>query len=539
MIPGKKYKPEDFLRLGWRHRWLIVVPLVIATVGATLYAYSLPQLWMSTALIQVVPQQVPEAYVRSTVTGKIDDRLDSIRQLILSRTRLETIIQEFNLYPEERRSGLMEDVVDRMRSNDIGMAVVKGDAFKVSFVSQDPRLAMRVTERLTSLFISENLKDREVIAERSSQFLESELEGVRLKLSDTEQKLAAFRRQYSGQLPDQMQGNLQAMTNLQMQVQTVAEAINRDREQRLFVQRQIADLTNSPLEENSGTPAAAGATPADVATAAEAGGRTAAEQLETARAGLRGLQLRFTPEHPDVIRAQRIIAELEKKAEEEALQQPLSPTAAPAARVAPGDTARRNRLRELQTQLANIDRQLSTRQSEETRLRAAANAYQGNLQAAPTRESELTALMRDYTTLSDQYRSLLGKNQEAKMAANLERRQGGEQFRLLDPARIPERPFSPNRQRLIAMGLVAGLGLGLGLVALLEYRDRSLRSDEDVMLALALPVLAIIPQMTNTRERQVQRRRALMVSVAGAATFALAVAVFVWKFVQWRQYLPW
>jgi capsular polysaccharide biosynthesis protein len=207
--------------------------------------------------------------------------------------------------------------------------------------------------------------------------------------------------------------------------------------------------------------------------------------------------------------------------------------------VAPGDTTKRNRLRELQNQLANLDRQIGTKQQEESRLRIIASGYQSNLQAAPTRESELIALTRDYTTLSEQYRSLLTKNQEAKMAANLERRQGGEQFRLLDPARIPERPFSPNRPRLLGMGLAAGLGIGFGLVFLLEYRDHTLRTDEEVMLALALPVLAIIPQMTNTRERQVQRKRRFMMSAAGAATFGLALAIFVWKFIQWRQYLPW
>jgi polysaccharide chain length determinant protein (PEP-CTERM system associated) len=542
MIPGKKYKPEDFLQIGWRHRWLILLPLAAVAIGATLYAYSLPEQWMSTAMIQVVPQQVPEAYVRSTVTGKIDDRLDSIKQLILSRTRLEAIIQEFNLYPGERRTGLMEDIVERMRSNDIGMAVVKGDAFRISFVSNDPRLAMRVTERLTSLFISENLKDREVIAERSSQFLESELETVRLRLEETEHKLAAYRRQYSGQLPDQVQTNLQALGNLQMQIQTVSDSINRDREQRLFIQRQIADLTNTPLDDPTGAtpPSATGGQPGDAnggANDRQTGG-SAADQLESARARLRVLELRLKPEHPDVIAAKRYITDLERKAEAEALQQPLSATAAPV-RVSPGDTAKRNRLREYQSQLANLDTQITRKQTEESRLRTLAGGYQVNVQAAPTRESELTSLTRDYTTLSEQYRALLTKNQDAKMSANLERRQGGEQFRLLDPARIPERPFSPNRPRLMGMGLVAGLGLGLGLVALLEYRDRSLRTDEDVMLALALPVLAIIPQMSNTRERQVERRRLLMLSAAGAATFACAVLVFVWKFVQWRHYLPW
>ena len=469
---------------------------------------------------------------------RIEDRLDSIKQLILSRTKLEAIVQEFNLYPEERRGGLMEEVVERMRSSDISMAVAKGDAFRISFVSSDPKLAMRVTERITSLFIAENLRDREVVAERSSQFLESQLAEVRQQMELTEKKLAAYRQRYAGQLPDQVPTNLQAVTSLQLQIQQVTEAINRDRENRLFMQRQLADLSDASSSSSAATTPGTTATGADPTTNV-GNSATAAEQLETARTELRRMELRFTPEHPDIIRMKRIISNLEHKVEQEALQQPVSasPTAAP--RISPADTARQNRASELQTQLSTLDRSIATKQAEVDRLRASAGNYQGKVEAAPTRESELTALTRDYSTYSEQYRTLLMKNQDAKMSASLERRQGGEQFRLLDPARIPERPFSPNRPRILAMALVMGMAIGVGLIALLEYRDRSLRTDDDVMLVLALPVLAVIPQMLTSGERQVMRRRKLMMSAAGAVAVMCVAVVFVWKFVQWREYLPW
>jgi polysaccharide chain length determinant protein (PEP-CTERM system associated) len=533
MIPGKKYTPEDLLRIAWRRRWLLVLPLIVTILGGVMYAFSLPEQWMSTALIQVVPQQVPEAYVRSTVTMRIEDRLDSIKQLILSRTKLEAIIQEFNLYPDERRGGLMEEVVDRMRNNDISMAVAKGDAFRISFINSDPKLAMRVTERITSLFIAENLRDREVVAERSSQFLESQLNEVRTQMENTEKKLAAYRIKNQGTLPDQVQTNLQAVTNLQLQIQQVAEGINRDRESRLFLQRQLADLNDSstPVPSAPTTPAAPGSDPA-----AAVGTGSSADRLEAARTELRRMELRFTPEHPDIIRMKRIISNLERQVEQEALAQPLSNTTP---RISPQDVARANRAKELQTQIANLDRSMASKQAEVDRLRTTAAGYQSRVEVAPTRESELTALLRDYSTYTDQYRSLLAKNQEAKMSANLERRQGGEQFRLLDPARIPERPFSPNRPKILAMALAIGLAIGGGLIALLEYRDRSLRTDDDVMLVLALPVLAVIPQMVSSSERQASRRRRLMMSAAGAVTVVLVTAVFVWKFVQWREYLPW
>jgi uncharacterized protein involved in exopolysaccharide biosynthesis len=339
----------------------------------------------------------------------------------------------------------------------------------------------------------------------------------------------------SGQLPENAPTNLQALTNLQMQIQQITEGLSRDRDNRLFLQRQLADLNDSatPGPASPSAPLAPGADP----TSAVGSAATAADKLEAARTELRRMELRFTPEHPDVIRMKRIISDLEHKVEAEQLAQPVSPTGAP--RISPADTARLNRAKELQQQLAALDRGIAAKTSEIERLRSSAGGYQSRLEAAPTRESELTALMRDYSTYSDQYRTLLSRNQEAKMSANLERRQGGEQFRLLDPARIPERPFSPNRPRIMAMALAMGLAIGGGLIALLEYRDRSLRTDDDVMLVLALPVLAVIPQMVSSSERQALRRRKLMMSAAGAFGVICVAAVFVWKFVQWREYLPW
>ncbi len=197
------------------------------------------------------------------------------------------------------------------------------------------------------------------------------------------------------------------------------------------------------------------------------------------------------------------------------------------------------RLRELQEELATVDRQLTQKTNEEQRLRGVIAQYQGRLEATPTRESELTALMRDYDTLQKQYTGLLAKKEESKIAANLERRQGGEQFRILDAARIPERAFSPNRQMILAIGALAGLGFGLGLIALLEYKDNSLKTDADVLGVLTLPVLAMIPRMVTEQEKRKARRRRLQVSLASAFSVMAVSAFVIWKYVQWRQYLPW
>src|SRR5687767_15052907 len=170
MLPGKKYTPEDFLAILKRRFWLLLVPVAVIGAAAGLAGKTLPNLYRSETLILVVPQRVPENFVKSTVTSRIEDRLQSITQQILSRTRLERIIQDFDLYPEERRTGIMEDVVEKMR-RDISTPPVRGDAFRVAYVGREPRTVMRVTERLASLFIEENLRDRELQAEGTNLFL--------------------------------------------------------------------------------------------------------------------------------------------------------------------------------------------------------------------------------------------------------------------------------------------------------------------------------------------------------------------------------
>jgi polysaccharide chain length determinant protein (PEP-CTERM system associated) len=522
VLPGKKYKPEDVLQIAWRHKWMIVLPFLLVTLGATFYAMTMPDRYRSDTTILVVPQRVPENFVRSTVTTPLEDRLQSISQQILGRTRLERIILDLDLYAQQRRTGIMEDIVEQMR-RDITMRTVRGDAFQVAYVSENPRTAMLVAERLASLFIEENLRDREVLAEGTNQFLESQLEEARRKLVETEQRLEAYRRQYSGQLPDQVASNLQVLSNAQMQLQALGESLNRDRDRRLVLERQIGEL-NSPEFIESLPAGPPGSDPTMIA------GASAALQLEAARNTLRMLEMRLKPEHPDIVRMKRLIADLEKKAAAEAAERPLSETARPAT---PAEAARQNRLRALRAELENLDRQIAEKQRDERNRQAVIAAYEGRVNAAPSRETELIALTRDYSTLQWRYTDLLAKREDAQIAANLERRQIGEQFRIIDAARLPVRPFSPNRPRFIALASFAGLGLGFGLVALIEYRDRTLKTDEDVLVSLALPVIALIPTMATETDRARQRRRRRQISIATAAVALLAVAAVAVKLAGW------
>jgi len=523
MLPGKKYSPEDYLRIAWKRRWIIAIPLLVVASTTAVVAMFLPNRYRASTSVMIVPQRVPENFVRSTVTTELPERLNMISQQILSRTRLERIIQEFNLYQRERQRLIMEDVIEQMR-RDISLQVNTNrnrdaaSSFNVSFESSDARTAMRVTERLGSLFVQENLEDRALLADQTNQFLQTQLEESKRRLLDHEKKLQEFRQRNNGQLPEQVSSNLQMMQSAQLQLQNVAESANRDRDRMLQLERNLADLQQAAAPVV--TPALPGAPEQPT---------TIAQQLEAAKAVLRALELRLKPEHPDIGRQKRLIAELEAKAEDEALKQPLS-----AVSPAPTIIVDRNALSRAESMRAEIQElrgRIESAKRETMRLQDVIQAHSSRVQAAPSLESQLTELMRDYTTLQENYTSLLKRSEDAKMAVQMERRQIGEQFRILDGARLPERPISPNRLQINLMGLLAGLALGLGLAALLEYRDTSVKSDDDIVTALALPVLAVIPVMTSAAERRALRKRQLMlVASASLACMVVAAAVMVvWR----------
>jgi uncharacterized protein involved in exopolysaccharide biosynthesis len=230
-----------------------------------------------------------------------------------------------------------------------------------------------------------------------------------------------------------------------------------------------------------------------------------------------------------VQRLERLIRDLTAKAEAEALQVPLSAADVP---TSPADLPRLRRIGEIREELDKIDAGIASMRKEEERLRSTGAVFQARAQAAPARESELTELMRDYGPLQSLYSGLLAKKEDARIAANLERRQIGEQFRLLDPARLPERPYSPNRQMITMFGVIAGLALGVGLVGLLEYRDKSFKNDDEAALVLALPILAVVPRMTSDKDRQRERRRLVLTNVSFTATVAMCLAIVVYTFIR-------
>jgi uncharacterized protein involved in exopolysaccharide biosynthesis len=569
--------------MAWRYKWLLVLPLVLGTAGMTIYARQLPNVYYSEAIVQVVPQGIPESFARSTITTGLGERLTTISQQILSRSRLEALVTEFNLYPEARRATTMQDVVERMHARDIKVAEnsqrtrsrgQRGGSFVVGFSADNPRTAVRVAERLASMFIEENLRQRTGQAEVTDRFMDSQLESARQELVLHERRLEEFRRRNATSLPTQLGANTSGLQTTQQQINNLVDRMMNDRERRLVLERQIADVAELQLVEASSrqaagrrpqtsapaatartssssrgsgpsgrmTQAARGGSPARGRGAGRQGtpvvetveGATAAERLERARVALRALELRFKPDHPDIGIVRRQVAELERLAEEEALQAPLS--ASTSVSMSEAEIRQQLQLKALREELEALDRQIARKEEEEKVLREKLALYQSRIEQTPTRETELAALTRDYDTIESQYKGLLKKKADAKIATELESRQIAEQFRVVEPPREPLRPTSPDRQRLQLLGSMSGLAFGVLLVGLFEYRDRTFKTDKDIAVALSLPVLATVPTMVTYRERR-RRFRLRLVLTGSALAIAMTLGLAVWKWQALSQWL--
>jgi len=519
MLPGKKYTPEDILKILQRRFWVLVLPLAVIAAGTAVVARKLPDSYRSSVIIQVTPQQVPESYVRSTVTTPAEQRLAQITAQILSRAKLERLIQDYNLYAEERKSWLTEDVVTLMRK-DIRVGQGQGDTFVVTYTGRNPRTVKQVAEQIGSMLINENSRDRENMSQNTDQFLETEVEDARRQLLEQERKLQEYQKAHAGELPEQLTANQTALDNAQQAIRDLVGSLDRDAERRLVLEKQIGELeamaeavpqTDSVTMNPDGTPA----------------GGTAAQQLEAARKYLEQLRSTKTEQNPDYKRVKQLVDDLEKKAEAEALQAPVS-----GGRTSAIELQRRKRLQDVRAELTQLDALIKKKQIEEQRLRGVAMGYQKRIETVPTRQAELIDLTRDYETLKGSYNSLREKKVNSKLAANLESRQGAETFKVVDPARVPEKPISPDRQQINMFGILAGLAVGIGLVALLEYRDQSFKTDEELTALLTLPVLAVVPYMQSDIERKVQTRRRLIIGIGLGSTVLGCLAVLVYTFVR-------
>ena len=493
--------PSQMLQLGGtlrRNAWSVGLLTVMMALTAIVVITLIRDQYRATTTILVDPQRIPDRYVTSTVPADPTERLNTISQQVMSATCLGEIIDQMHLYPEMRRMA-REDIIENMRRH-ITLQVKQSSgqglgSFTITYEGSSPDVVARVANQLAASFIDWNLKNRELRAEGTTQFLATQLEEAKQNLQGQEQKLRDFKMSHVGQMPDQMTANLQTLSRLQVALQANTDSLNR-----LEQEKQLLMRVPEPQQASTG----------------QLGERARLvleqRQLNTE---LWELKKKYTDSHPDVQAAVARLARVQSQL------QALPPETPEAVAAESTGTAVRLEL---------IDKEKHRLLKEQQSIQAQFQSYQAKVDAVPLREQQLTDLTRDYEISKEHYSSLLEKSLSAGMATELEKRQEGERFTVLDLAKAPERPFKPNRLLLMA-GSLAGSFIGAMFVVTVKERWSSTINGEEELRAL-LPgsavFLASIPRIETQRDQKLRiRLRAAAVAVSLMA--CAAVAFLVWK----------
>jgi polysaccharide chain length determinant protein (PEP-CTERM system associated) len=480
----KELTPKDYIAI-FRRRWILIG--ILAIMGGSLgygITHFLPKRYKSQTLVLVQQPTVPGDYVKPTVNGDTSQRLSSMKQEILSRSRLEPVIQQFGIYRDLTSKLSMEDLVDSLRkaieiTPIAPMAETRAQGlpgFYVSVTFGDPRTAQQVCSAITSMFMEENLKRRQQQAQQTTKFLGTQLGDAKAKLDEQDAKLADFKRHYIGALPDQEQTNLNLLAGLTSQLDATTQSLSRAQQDRTFTESMLSQqIASWQASRNGQNP------------------ETAAQQLSALQAQLAALKSKYTDDHPDVVKLKGDIDALKLKLASEEEQKNVATDKPTRTTTEPGQV---QALRAQIHQYENTIKEMTARQEsiqEQIRL------YQGRVQSSPAIEQQYKELTRDYQTALEGYNDLLKKRDQSAIAADLEQSQQGEQFQVLDPANFPDKPSFPNKLFFGLGGLGGGLALGLGLAFFLEVRDTSLRTEQDVETFLHLPVLAMVPDLLSSK----------------------------------------
>jgi len=492
-----------YLGLVRRRHLHFLIPLFIGWLVVWGTSWILPPRYQSSTLILVAQPTMPKDYVTPNISDDLQERLQSITQQILSRTRLLHIIDQFNLYsiPHGQRSP--DEKVELMRK-DIDIELVHDarnqiSAFNVYYSSGDPRVAQEVTSELTSLFINENLEARQQQSEDTTKFLETQLETARKSLADQEEKIRQFRTQHVGEMPAQLASNLQILSGLQSQLQNEEDALNAAKQQRVYLQT-LADQYRAIQG------------PAKTADGATVGLPAINEELDKLKTQLADLSSRYTERHPDVRKLKEQIGETEKMRDQllasmkEKGADSTNDNADSASTTMDVDPTKASMLAQVQSQLRSNQVEITNREHSIASIKAKVDEYQARLNQEPIREQQLADLTRGYDQSKANYDDLLKKKNESAMATSMELLKQGERFTVMDPPSLPQKPEFPNRLKFCGIGLAVGLALGFLVAGLFETSDHRLYDEKKLKDLLPVPVMAEIPEVISPLDEAYKRK---------------------------------
>ncbi len=465
--------PRDLWEIALRGKWFILGAIILSLAVAYGAFRVSPKIYKSSTTILVESQKIPENYVKGVVAGTVQERLSVIQQLVLSRTMLQRVLEELKLYDKDIAAEGLETVVEKVRKKieikTMGRAT-SVDAFTISFEHEDPITAMKVAAKLASQYIEENLRVREQLVEGASEFLTQELERAKFELDEKEKKISDFKSRYIGELPGELQTNLRTLDRLQHELSGSQETLQKLADRISQIEQAAQEYKTSGRARSK----VAGSDPyADLPV----------RDLERQLAALRA---EYRESYPDIVMLKERIRRLKSEAHEN--------------RSVDGETSQDGDssdpyLSELRKQQAEARRDMKGLKEGQAKLQLLVKDFEGRVERTPAREQELLILVRDYDNLQANYRSLVDKNISARIAGNLEKRQKGEQFRIIDPANLPGKPEKPDLVRFMLMGLAAGCAVGYGYAFASEQLRPVFRRADEVEGLLNLPVIAEIPAM--------------------------------------------
>jgi polysaccharide biosynthesis transport protein len=494
---------SDYLEILRRRKWSLILPFFLIFVPVVAVAILLPSVYQSTATILIEEQDIPSDFVMATVTSYAEQRIQAINQRIMSSTRLMEVINRFRLYQHLRNKRTMEEIVAMMKE-DVKLSPISADvvdrrtgrastamiAFNLSYEGREtPETVAQVANKLTSLFLQENIRVRQHQTQETSRFLEEELDKLRFDLEATEKQIADFKNQHINELPELLSVNQQSVYNLERESSMINEQLRGLREREGIFASQLANI-KPHLEDKDENQ----------------------QRLAQLKLQLSNLRSQFSEQYPDVVKLKSEIAEVEKQAAESGTKSSDRPD----------NPAYIN----LSSQLSGVRAEIRSMRQQMSKINQRKENYNRRIAATPHVEEEYKVFLSKRNNLQAKHDDLTRKLMEAKVSVGLEKEQKGERFTLIDPPRVPEKPFKPNRMAIILIGFVLGLGMGVGTAALQEFVDDSVRNADELVQATSIPVLAIVPNILTAKDINKRRITWLVVIVCLVAAVVIGVAVF-------------
>jgi uncharacterized protein involved in exopolysaccharide biosynthesis len=486
MIQNRELTMDDYLAMLRRRLKVIVVPALFAPLVGFLVSYTFTPKWTSQALILVEDQKVPVSMVQPVVTQDLTARVATLSQEMLSQSHLQPLVEK--LYPGKNSQEVgeimddirlkvkVEPVITDLSAIGTGKAAKPGQSpvpgFYLDYTGRTPQDAQRVCTELTSILVGENLKSVQDMAKGTSDVLSAGLDDAKRGLDDLDSKLAAFKKQYVGQLPGEEENNLKILMGLNSQLEANTQTLNRAQQDKAYTESMLAQQLAAWSSSQSST-----------------NPQTLQKELSDLQSQLLGLQARYTSDHPDVIKTKADIAEVKNKLAEinKASSSATDAGDEKASAMEPPE------IRQLRLQVHQYGDLITAATRDQKRLEQEIASYQGRVALSPTVEEEYKALTRDYENAQKNYQDLLAKKSSADLTVNMNNQSEGERMFALNTASLPDTPDFPNRLLFAAGGLGAGLALGCGLALWLELRDNSIRTEADAEAALELPMLVAVP----------------------------------------------